>query len=242
MSSSQPRSAFDTRAVSVPKDSPAARAVLHEYSVVQGRVDAFFAAVLQRHPTQLQCQKGCHGCCQAGLSVSAVEAAAIRDYLRSLPVHDRARLKALLQAGTSSNRTAPATADRDASCALLTEDGLCTIYPARPLVCRSQGLPLAYAPELIPEQALRFRAKDGRAVVLCPLNFAPDADPAASIVEAAESVEPTAADILDGDRLDVLLALLNRRYVDSLGGNPQDALARVDLADLVRDLCDSAPT
>ncbi len=223
----------------VPQESAAARAVVHEYSVVQGRVDAFFAAVLQRHPTQLQCQQGCHGCCQAGLSVSAIEAAAIRDYLRSLPLDDRARLKALLQAGTSSNRTAPAHAARNASCALLTQDGLCTIYPARPLVCRSQGLPLAYAPELIPEQALRFRAKDGRAVVLCPLNFAPDADPAAS---GAEAVEPTAADILDGDRLDVLLALLNRRYVDSLGGNPQDALARVDLADLVLDLCDSAPT
>lgn len=239
MSSSPPPSSPVTSTAPAPGDKAAARAVLGEYRVVQTRVDAFFAAVLHRHPTQLQCQSGCHGCCQAGLSVSAIEAAAIRDYVQSLPEDQRAQLRAHVRPGAALNRAALGSAAAAASCALLTRDGRCTIYPARPLVCRSQGLPLAYEAALIPEGALRFRAKDGRAVVVCPLNFSSTADPAGL---PSPSVEPAAADILDGERLDVILALLNHRYIDSLGADRSTATARVPLADVVLDCNEPAPT
>ena len=223
--------------------SPAAERTLAEYAALRQRVDAFFSATSSRHPDAMHCRAGCHGCCQAGLSVSAIEAAAIRDHLQSLSPAEQRAIFAQVHTRAQALQAAVAAqvkATEDPPCVLLRDDGRCAIYPVRPLVCRSQGLPLSYAAELIPPQALRFVAKDGRAVVCCPLNFCTPGAPADAATETTNT--PQAADILDAERLDLLLAVLNRRFVEQTGQDTPHAIRRTALADLVQLPDDSAPT
>ena len=103
--------------------------------------------------------------------------------------------------------------DAPERCVMLEDDGRCAIYASRPLVCRSQGLALAYPSDVVPVEAVRARAGD-KALVWCPLNFT--AHP------------PTGADVLDAGRLDEALAVLNRALVET-----RDPLTRWALRDLV---------
>jgi len=67
----------------------------------------------------MQCETGCSDCCHVRLTITAVEAAAIR-------------------------RLAPRVVPNPAPdrCAALDAAGRCQIYAARPIVCRSHGVPI----------------------------------------------------------------------------------------------------
>lgn len=181
---------------------------LTEYLALRDRVDAFADGVQQRRAADMQCRRGCAGCCHAELSVCAVEAAAIREQLDALDEPARAALRARAAVAAQAPR-----------CVMLGEEDACAIYAARPLVCRSQGLPLRYPAELIPEESVRARAGAG-AVTWCPLNFT-----------EAEKRPPAAADVLDAERVDQTLALINRRYAERAGVDP---FARDSLRALAR--------
>ena len=90
---------------------------------------------------RLHCRPGCAECCQP-FAVFALEAAVIAG-----------EAKELILSPTPS------------ACVFLRDD-LCQIYPLRPLICRSQGLPLAYADE--ERQCLEVSA--------CPVNFPADSE------------------------------------------------------------------
>lgn len=166
----------------------------------------------------MECRAGCTGCCQVQLTVSPVEASAIRDHLASLPAEPRAAL---------ATRAASRRPDRpDAPCVMLGDDGRCAIYPARPLICRTQGLPLLYESDLLPAEAVLGRTERGD-VTWCPLNFT--------------HAPPEAEDVLDADRIDQMLALVNRRFVageepTSTRDEEDDPSGRVALVALARRL------
>lgn len=199
---------------------------LRDYGALRDRVDAFAAAVGQARAADMACRAGCAGCCQGGLSVSAVEAAAIARHIAGLPGLDRQALSLRAQTlqtqtmnSTSPNHGQAATdpaeeSDATDRCVMLRRDDTCAIYAARPLVCRTQGLPLSYAADLVPLQAVRWRGQDGRAIVCCPLNFAGDGD------GDERGRVPTRAEILDAERVDLLLATLNQRYAAAVGQAP----------------------
>jgi hypothetical protein len=92
------------------------------------KVDGFFARVAARYPGELACQAGCHDCCAPGLTVTPVEAQAIASYLRNLDSEARAEIAEHAEGGGETR------------CAALGGDGRCSIYPVRPLVCRSHGV------------------------------------------------------------------------------------------------------
>jgi Fe-S-cluster containining protein len=94
---------------------------------LHARVDADAERVAARHPGRLRCGRGCAGCCSDGLTVFEVEAARIR----------RAH-GALLEEGEPHP---------EGACAFLDAEGACRIYPDRPYVCRTQGLPLRWLTE-----------------------------------------------------------------------------------------------
>jgi len=75
----------------------------------------------------MQCQTGCSDCCHVRLTITAVEAAAIR---------------ALVASWSSEERLALALTGPTHLCAALDPAGRCKIYEARPLVCRSHGVPI----------------------------------------------------------------------------------------------------
>lgn len=66
------------------------------------------------------------------LSVFQVEADSIREWFSGLPAGKRSQLEELWSKDKPSE-----------ACAFLVDDA-CTIYEARPLICRTQGLPLRF--------------------------------------------------------------------------------------------------
>lgn len=107
------------------------------------RVDRAVERLADKHAARLNCKRGCCACCVDELTVFEIEAE-----------HIRRRHRALLRS------EAP---HRAGKCAFLDASGACRIYPDRPYVCRTQGLPLRWLEE----------AEDGGVLELrdiCPLN------------------------------------------------------------------------
>ena len=103
---------------------------MSRYSDLAAKVDAFFTRVQARHGEDMQCGTGCHHCCFVRLSITRVEADAIRAEVAGWTAE---RKRAL----TANVVTAPAD-----HCAALAPNGRCLIYAARPIVCRSHGAPI----------------------------------------------------------------------------------------------------
>lgn len=168
-----------------------------EYEALRDKVDRFAARVGARE--DLSCHAGCSACCRVELELCEVEAEALRMALRELPEPERAALRSRLE--------------QTDACALLDESGQCSAYEARPLVCRTQGLALRYPAGTVPVEAVMASAAGGAEVTWCPLNFA-DGPPAPE-------------EVLDAERVDVMLALINRRVArDPLRRTPLRALVR----------------
>lgn len=127
------------------------------------KIDGFFARVEARHGDDMQCQTGCSDCCHVRLSVTEVEAAAIRAFVATHPVTPTDRLDV---------------------CAALDTGGRCQIYEARPVVCRSHGVPI--------------RLREGSLPVVrnCFRNF--------------RETEPAADCILDQETLSTLVLAVDR--------------------------------
>ena len=102
---------------------------MSRYPDLAAKVDAFFARVQARHGSDMKCNSGCHHCCYVRLSITRVEADAIRAEVAGWTADRK-------QALTANIVTAPAD-----HCAALA-NGRCLIYAARPIVCRSHGAPI----------------------------------------------------------------------------------------------------
>lgn len=157
---------------------------MNHYDQLLAKVDRFFESAAERG-ADLRCGEGCTACCEVDLTLSPVEADRVRAMVSQLPEPVRATLRRRAQ-----------TSGRE--CVMLV-DGRCAIYVARPLVCRSQGLPLAYPDGVIPTDSIRARGA-GTEVTWCPLNFT--------------ERPPAKDDILAAGRLDEALALVNRAHCD----------------------------
>nr|WP_258539282.1 YkgJ family cysteine cluster protein [Dissulfurirhabdus thermomarina] len=121
--------------------------MLADYLALRGRVDALCRRIRERYGRFIACRRGCHDCCTE-LSVFPVEAAALADAFARMP--------------PGPAREAVAAAG-PGGCPLLV-DGACALYEARPVICRTQGLPLLLddAPS---------EAGAAPAVAFCPRNF-----------------------------------------------------------------------
>jgi Fe-S-cluster containining protein len=154
--------------------------ILTRYHALTAFCDAFFERVRTHCAGGMKCGPGCSACC-ALETVSPIEAAVIAEYLRDHP------LEANLP---------------DDGCAFATS-GLCAIYPARPIICRTQGLPLRY---------------DGAdAIACCDLNF----------IDAAVGEEY----ILDASKIAENLMRLNLAYCMARG-DERNAGRRITLREL----------
>ena len=170
---------------------------LARYRELVDKVDAFFARVLARHADRLQCRAGCDDCCRQQLSVTTVEADAIFAALPALSDEVRERLRA---------RAAHLDPRR---CVALEEDGRCAIYAARPLVCRSHGVPIRTSPP-----------RSLPVIDACEKNF----------IEGG----PAAADpdcVLDQTTLSTMLLAIDAEHARTNGTKPGE---RVALSDVLR--------
>lgn len=95
------------------------------------KVDEQFAKIYDKHSVNFQCAKSCHSCCRAKLTVSTIEREYIKDYLRNNPN--------VIEKISELEQLDPYAGER---CKFLDINGLCSVYDARPIVCRSHGAPL----------------------------------------------------------------------------------------------------
>jgi Fe-S-cluster containining protein len=116
----------------------------HDLVALHDEVDRETRALAVVHADRIQCRRGCHACCVDELTVTQIEAERIR----------RAH----------SDLLATGTPNPVGACAFLDREGACRVYAERPLVCRSQGLPLQIFFE--DEQDEIEERRD-----ICPLNL-----------------------------------------------------------------------
>lgn len=165
---------------------------IEEYHQLLTTLDAEIARVLKMHGAAISCGPRCASCCQA-FSVLPIEAACLREAIAALPSASQARLGQNLAADTER-------------CPLLIDD-LCSVYAARPVICRTQGLPLAYVDE--ERQAIEVSA--------CALNFPDDYDFAPE-------------DLLFMDRFNSRLSELNRAWCHTQGVAPDSRISLREIA------------
>lgn len=157
---------------------------------LQDNVSQFFDRFFEKHHSHMRCGQGCSSCCQSGLTVFPVEAERILNWWSELDLTSRERIKAQWTRALSEP-----SGGASSKCVFLSEDS-CSIYKARPVVCRSQGLPLKISVE---KQSAEDDVAESE-LSLCELNFTEHG----SIPEGREW--------LDLDRLNVLLTIAQRQW------------------------------
>ncbi len=164
-------------------------------------VDTLCERIASAHGSHLACTRGCDGCCRH-ISVFPVEAYALATAFSELPDQLRSELRG------RAHDTPP-----EAPCPLL-RDGICLLYPARPIICRTHGLPIL------------LETPDGMRVDHCPRNFrGVDSLPGSAVIQL--------------ERLNETLAAVNALFVQSLGrplpeGEERLTIARALLLDPLR--------
>jgi hypothetical protein len=182
-----------------------------EIDALVTKVDASAQAAFDRARNHMACRRGCDSCCMVWLTVDQVEADQLRSALSAMSANERAEVRARGMrelARERANEPGP-------RCAMLRDDGSCAVYAARPLVCRTQGYALRYPPGFIPTAAVRMRIGGGE-VTHCPLNFTQRL--------------PEAAEVLDAERVDQILAVVNLRHSQANGLDPAQRHALSELA------------
>ena len=127
------------------------------YQQLVAHVEAFGLAIRQRYAGQITCQAGCDGCCYQQFTVFPVEAQHLAQAVAALTPEARQRLRQRLQ----SQGEAWQMVDEPRPCVLL-DQGRCSLYNGRPLICRMHGYPL---------YSTLIERPDGGHRDCCPLNF-----------------------------------------------------------------------
>ena len=100
---------------------------------------ADLAVEIMTPATPAACRAGCHWCCHVSVSLTVPEALSVASYLREMrsaeELAEVMRRVAELD-DTTRGLTSGERAAAKLWCALLGEDGRCTVYSARPLMCR----------------------------------------------------------------------------------------------------------
>jgi Fe-S-cluster containining protein len=151
---------------------------LDNYKQLTARVDALCNTIAATLGEQITCSAGCSSCCTS-ISVFSVEAAAMREALENLPEQKAVEiLRHVLEHA------------EDERCPLLFNHR-CLLYEARPIICRTHGLPIIYTSE-------GQRNSD-----CCPRNLT-----------GSEPLSGTS--VVDLDKLNTLLVAVNSIYVSQI--------------------------
>lgn len=119
---------------------------------LQENAEQFFDKIFDKHKEQMSCAKGCAKCCHTDISIFTWEAELIVDWFMALGESEKNRLKSLW---LHDQQKGEDQYGKEAMPCTFLYDNACSIYEARPIICRTQGAPLFV----------------NDAVDACPLNF-----------------------------------------------------------------------
>lgn len=115
--------------------------LLHLYQFV----DQTMTMIFEKFPEEVCCGKGCSDCCNAVFDLSYIEAANLLFHFKKLPPDVRDEILTECYRAEEqwqkifTSKTDPSTAR--IRCPLLNNQGLCHCYTARPINCRTYGVP-----------------------------------------------------------------------------------------------------
>jgi Fe-S-cluster containining protein len=156
---------------------------MRNYRELVRRVDSLCETIGAHLAGHLACRKGCDACC-LHLSLFPVEAEMLTEAIKVLPAVQQEKL-----------RERATTARPDGPCPLL-EDHACLVYQARPMICRTHGLPV-------------LTRMDGEAKVdFCPQN-------------CQELTSLSGDMVIDLERLNSALTAINALFLQETGETAQ---------------------
>ncbi|MDD2320574.1 MAG: YkgJ family cysteine cluster protein [Geobacteraceae bacterium] len=167
--------------------------LLMNYNNLVARIDDLCAGIQSACGDNIQCRKGCDSCCRH-FSIFWVEAVSMAHVLAEMPSE---RFRSLRQKAQSF-------AEHDV-CPLL-EDGVCALYSARPIICRTHGLPIL------------TRNGTAQLIDFCPQNFV-----------QAETI--SGKWVIDLDQLNNTLAAINALFVTQYFNGTPPPTERLTIAD-----------
>jgi len=195
------RSKWDAEARAAFKDARDPKVLATAVVRFHARVDEVVDATLRGHSVKVACRRGCSFCCSLQVQVAPHEAFTLAQWLaKNFDAERLAAATARLRDNAAKTRAMGDEARKrsNLACALLGDEGACTVYEARPAQCR------------------RFNSTD---LEICKASYAnPDDDTIASpnppavahnaaviVTQANQAVRDAG---LDATPLDMNLALL----------------------------------
>ncbi|NOS84961.1 MAG: YkgJ family cysteine cluster protein [Ignavibacteria bacterium] len=118
-------------------------------------IQSEFDRNLDIYGDKIQCRKGCSKCCSQIFNITLIDVWIIGEHVRSLPAEQR---EALQQKAREYIDNVVSDRRADNPCPALGAEGECTIYEARPVICRRFGMPI-------------YDYKNPQNVHACELNF-----------------------------------------------------------------------
>lgn len=171
--------------------------IIQQYRRLRSEVDQTVAKLEKIHTEHMQCRKGCYGCCM-NLSIWPVEFYSIVEEMKA--------------AGWAK----PHLNDKK-ECFFLDEQGTCQIYPFRPIICRTHGLPLVYWHE--------ETDPPGYGVMFCEKNFSDSDD-----------IDFAPENTLNMDEVNEKLARLNIAFVEENQELKPEPVTRIEMKELLSHL------
>jgi Fe-S-cluster containining protein len=168
------------------------------YAELCAKVDAFFAKAHAASPGEggITCHAGCSECCRRRFSVTRLEAEAIEELLAALPDDRRAALAERALRGDPG------------VCPALDADGRCAVYAARPLICRSHGLPIRFQPGLLDACPKNFAGRD---LASLPADLILDQTTLSTILGALDAAHAAETGRPRGERVEIAALLARSR-------------------------------
>ncbi|MFZ2950147.1 MAG: YkgJ family cysteine cluster protein [Desulfuromonadaceae bacterium] len=164
---------------------------LENYRQLTARVDFLCATIVAALGEQITCSAGCSSCCTS-ITVFPVEAAAMREVLQQLPDRQAEEILRHVSEHADGER-----------CPLLLHNR-CLLYEARPIICRTHGLPIIYTTD-------GLHSSD-----CCPHNL-------------TEVESLSGSSVVDLDKLNTLLVAVNSIYLTQTDSAEPDV--RVTIAE-----------
>ncbi len=169
---------------------------LNNYQTLSARVAELCGRIEEQCREHLQCRQGCDSCCRH-LNLFWVEAVALGWALKQVEPTQAALIRSRAEEVAEGG-----------PCPLLM-GGRCLLYVARPLICRTHGLPLLL--EVTGERRIDY----------CPLNF-----------QKADRLPPGA--LINLENLNATLTAINALFVKELFGAEGPPRQRLSIADALQ--------
>ena len=153
-----------------------------EYCKIRNNVDQKISEILSLYKEDILCKKGCSKCCMA-ITLFPVEFFAIKQEISG-------SLSKILSLSNLNN-------SKESQDCIFLEKSICRMYESRPIICRTQGLPLLYFSDKLEDYTISF----------CDKNF----------TSCSEDFEFDTEHSIDLDKLNSSLYKLNKEFTKEIG-------------------------